>query len=332
MGYNTVHRYVPNLRQDDFISSEDADVYFNLRGASTHFFEKYAGPAAFFVYAFGKIHIVKVNERYVKELGNPRIDDVYNMDPWGAFDESGKAAYERTILEAIDSCDDETCDTWRTIYSQSCGGDRVCIRSTIRLVATNGVERLLFASIHDVTAEKKEYQRVCESEAKFKAAAEHANAYAWEYSIDTKEMRPCYRCMRDLGMPALLENYPEPVIENGIFPIEFAETYRQWHVDLARGVKSLEAIVPLTANRVPFHVRYTNTFDKNGRPVKAYGSATMVVDPVDNSAKIDKAVTKVKKIMDMLGSADTSGSIADDSMQKIQQELQQLLVSFSKEK
>jgi hypothetical protein len=32
-------------------------------------------------------------------------------------------------------------------------------------------------------------------------AGEQANVYAWEYTIGTKQMRPCFRCMRDLGQP-----------------------------------------------------------------------------------------------------------------------------------
>ena len=34
--------------------------------------------------------------------------------------------------------------------------------------------------------------------------------------------------------------------------------------------------MPLTEDRIPFMVRYTTEFDENGRPYKAYGSATEV--------------------------------------------------------
>ena len=54
--------------------------------------------------------------------------------------------------------------------------------------------------------------------------------------------------------------------------------YRDWHRQLEEGVGELEAIIPLTVGRVPFHVRYTTEFDENGKPLKAYGSATLVVD------------------------------------------------------
>lgn len=96
--------------------------------------------------------------------------------------------------------------------------------------------------------------------------------------IATKEMRPCFRCMRDLGLPPVVENYPEPAIEKGIFPPEVADMYRDWHRQVAEGVPYLEAIMPMTVGRVPFRVRYTTEFDEAGRPVKAYGSAIRVVE------------------------------------------------------
>ena len=47
---------------------------------------------------------------------------------------------------------------------------------------------------------------------------------------------------------------------------------------LENGEKGLEAVIPLTKDRIPFYVRYTAEFDENGRPYKAYGSATQVKD------------------------------------------------------
>ncbi|MBQ8121476.1 MAG: DUF4368 domain-containing protein [Ruminococcus sp.] len=51
------------------------------------------------------------------------------------------------------------------------------------------------------------------SERKFRFASEQANVYAWEYDIATKEMRPCFRCMRELNVPPVVYNYPEPLID-----------------------------------------------------------------------------------------------------------------------
>ena len=137
---------------------------------------------------------------------------------------------------------------------------------------------MVYVIIQNVTAEKRRYEQLFDSERRFRFASEQANVYAWEYTIGTKQMRPCFRCMRDLGLPPLVENYPEPAIAAGIFPQDYADMYRDWHRQLEEGVGELEAIIPLTVGRVPFHVRYTTEFDENGKPLKAYGSATLVVD------------------------------------------------------
>ena len=51
---------------------------------------------------------------------------------------------------------------------------------------------------------------------------------------------------------------------------------------LADGEDNIEAIIPLTVGRIPFHVRYSLEYDENGKPLKAYGSATLVIDEVKN--------------------------------------------------
>ena len=66
------------------------------------------------------------------------------------------------------------------------------------------------------------------------------------------------------------------MIENGVFPLDYADMYRNWHKQIAEGVKDLEAVIPLTPGRIPFRVRYTTEFDENGKPLKAYGSATLI--------------------------------------------------------
>ena len=137
---------------------------------------------------------------------------------------------------------------------------------------------MFYGMIRNITMEKQVLDNYVNTERRFKAASEQANIYYWEYDIATREMRPCFRCMRDLGLPALLKNYPEPAIEMGIFPSDVADQYREMHRQLEQGAEQLEAIMPLTADRVPFHVRYTTEFDATGKPIKAYGSATLVVD------------------------------------------------------
>ncbi len=136
---------------------------------------------------------------------------------------------------------------------------------------------LFYAMIRNITKEKTYYEKLLSNEKSFKMTYDQINIFSWEYNINTKEMRPCFRCMKELGLPALIRNYPDPLYESGLFPPETKEMYYDWMKQLENGVESLEGVIPLTPDRIPFRVRYTTEFDETGRPIKAYGSAALVV-------------------------------------------------------
>ena len=262
-----------------FIDTLDAEKFWNPNTFETLIFNNFVGGAAIFAYENDTVEMLRVNEKYLKELGmNMSQKDIILKNRNLMLDEENNKIYVDTILRAIESDDEETCETWREAYSSCCGEDKLCIRSTMRVIGRADGQYLLYALIQNITTEKKMYMELYDNEKKFRTAGEHANIYAWEYDIETSEMRPCSRCMRDLNLPPVVKNYPEPLIESGLFPQDYADMYRDWHRQLAEGAEKLEAIIPLTPDRIPFHVRYTAEFDENGRPYKAYASATLVVD------------------------------------------------------
>ena len=263
------------------IKTLDAGKFWDPNSMETLIFNNFVGGAAIFTYDEDskELKILRVNRKYVKELGmNMSEHDIIGKDAWTGFDEKNKEKYLALLKRTVESGDEEMGETWRTVYSDCCGEDRICIRTYVREIGEAEKQHLFYAMVHNITAEKKIHEQMAEDEARYKFAFEQANVYAWEYTIATKEMRPCFRCMRDLGLPPLIKNYPEPVIENGVFPPDYADQYRDWQKQLEQGVESIEGIIPLTVGCVPFHVRYTLEKDENGRPLKAYGSATLVVD------------------------------------------------------
>ncbi len=263
------------------IKTLDAGKFWDPNSMETLIFNNFVGGAAIFTYNKNTKakKILRVNRKYVKELGmNMTERDIIGKDVWSVFDSHEEQKYEDMLLRAIIGGEEEMSETWRKIYSDCCGEDKICIRTYVREIGEAGEEYLFYAMVQNVTAEKNRDLQLAEDEARYKFAFEQANVYAWEYTIATKEMRPCFRCMRDLGLPPLVRNYPEPAIEQGIFPQDYADMYRDWHKQLEQGVESLEAIIPLTVGRVPFHVRYTLEKDENGKPLKAYGSATLVIE------------------------------------------------------
>ncbi len=255
----------------------DAHDFWEPKSQETLIFSNFVGGAAIFEYHNGKVEILRVNQKYLRELGmNLSEKDLIESDPLSYFDEENGKVYENALRLAVETGDEQECDTWRTFSSSCCGDERICIRSNVRLIGRSGNHYLFYSMIRNVTTEKEYQMALLDNERRFKVASEQANIYYWEYTVATREMRPCFRCMRDLGLPALLTNYPDSAIELGIFPPEVADMYRDWHRQIAEGVPELEAVIPLTVGRVPFRVKYTTEFDDNGRPVKAYGSATPV--------------------------------------------------------
>ncbi len=263
----------------DLINTINAGRFWDPESIETLIFNNFVGGAAIFTYQKGMVELVRVNRKYVKEIGmNMTEKEILNSSFRDFFDDENWTIFENTLQKAIASDDEESCETWRNVCSKICGTEKICIRTYLRKIGTAEDQYLFYSMVQNITGEKKQYTELYESERRFRFASEQANVYAWEYDIATKEMRPCFRCMRDLNLPPVVRNYPEPAIEVGIFPPDYADMYRDWHTKLAEGIDNLEAIIPLTVGRVPFHVRYKLEFDENGKPLKAYGSATMVVD------------------------------------------------------
>ncbi len=250
-------------------------------------FSNFVGPAAVFIYENGNVEILRVNEKYLKEIGMSRTEqEILTENPWECTTPKCQEEYTNAINKAIKTRDEVTFECWRTICSKTCGENKICVRSTIRLIGEANNQYLFYAMVQNVTAEKERYRLAEEDERRFKSAFEHANVYAWEYTISTHEMRPCFRCMRDLGLPPIVKNYPDTAIEAGVFPPEVADMYRELMKEIDNGRTDVDLIIPLTVGRIPFHVRYTTEFDESGRPLKAYGSATLVVDnPAETPAE-----------------------------------------------
>lgn len=274
----------PTVPEMTLIDTMNAKRFWSPDSLETLIFSNYVGAACILSYSDGKANILRINHKYVQELGmNVSATELVHSDPWGGLDGRNREVYESTVKLAMETGEEQTCETWRAVTSDCCGDDRICIRSTMRVVGRTDTEAILYVMIQNVTAEKRRFDELSASERRFRFASEQSNTYAWEYDIGTHEMRPCFRCMRDLGLPPVVRDYPEPAIDAGIFPPDYADMYRGWMRQLEEGVGTLEGIIPLTVGRVPFHVRYTTEFDETGRPLKAYGSATLVVDGEDMS-------------------------------------------------
>lgn len=236
-------------------------------------FNSFIGPSAILEYSNGKVEYSRINSKYLSELGmrESEKDLLVKQNLLDSLNADDRKKYIQTIDNVIYSGQDHVIECWRKINSRSCGNLTLCIRTELKFLAKGHGNYLIFASVRNITGE-----RFCQLD---KVGEDAAATYHWEYNVEKKEMYPCMRCKNDLGLPDCIYNYPEPLIDSGFFPAEIADFYRDWHKQIGEGrVSHLEAVLPLTENRIPHTVKYDVIFDSLGKPVKAYGSATAYVE------------------------------------------------------
>ena len=257
------------------IDNFDVNNFWDPGSQETLIFNNYVGAAKIFCYQNGEIEVLRVNKKFLQELGgNLTEKNIINTDPFEHFDAESKRIYVEMLERTIESGAEEECEYW--CNDPSSRGGKICMRSSVRVIGRSGDIFLFYESVRNITAEKEALAEILHRENMFKTASEQANIYYWEYDVKTKIMKPCFRCMRDLGLPPIVNNYPEPAIEMGIFPPEVADMYREMHTRIENGEKELCADIPLTSERVLFRVRYTTEFNDAGEPIKAYGSAVLI--------------------------------------------------------
>ena len=252
---------------------------------------KFSEPAAIISYKDGDVSLLELNESFIPELWmNVSKDDYMKAYPQKCFDEENLKTYLLAIKKCIDTGEEQTVDTWRLVFSNCCGYDKVCMKTRLLLVETTSEGAVIYEGVRNISNEKRVQDTLDDIEYRYKNASEQINIYNWEYIIDTKEMRPCYRCMRDLGLSAVVHNYPEPAIDMGIFPPDYADMYREMMHRIDEGAPQLEADIPLTVGRIPFRVKYTTEFDESGKPIKAFGSATLISETELGRIKLDNQI------------------------------------------
>ncbi len=254
---------------------------------------QFAEPAGVLSYKFGngEIRFLDINDRFLPEMWVNAAKEEFLKNEFSVnFDEDNLKLLRKAAKKCVETGEEQSAENWWTLISDCCGFTKVCLKSRLLPVEKNDTEALIFVGIRNITDEMKMKENLSDIEYRYKQASEQINIYNWEYTIATKEMRPCYRCMRDLGLPALVENYPEPAIEAGIFPADYADMYRAMMRRIDEGSPEEEADIPLTVGRVPFRVKYTTEFDEDGKPLKAFGSATLISETELGHIRLDNQI------------------------------------------
>ena len=159
----------------------DSGKFWDPNSLETLIFSNFVGAAAIVDFHDNQTEILRVNPKYLKELSmNLSEKEVIKTDLMQLLDNENQKIYQDTLKQAIYPKDEEECETWRSVCSSCCGEEKICIRSTLRMIGKSEVSHLFYVMIRNVTQEKQNLMRILDSERRFKAASEQVNIYYWE--------------------------------------------------------------------------------------------------------------------------------------------------------
>lgn len=130
--------------------------FWDPKSQETLIFSNYVGGAAIFDYRDGSIEVLRVNKKYIQELGmNLSERDIIESDPVSCFDDANRSIYLAMLERAIQSGEEEECETWIEAPSSDLGFKKVYIRTNVRMIGKSNGSCLFYAMIRNVTAEKR---------------------------------------------------------------------------------------------------------------------------------------------------------------------------------
>ncbi|MBP5163393.1 MAG: EAL domain-containing protein [Spirochaetales bacterium] len=251
--------------------------FFDINSQSTLIFNSYVGGAAILsLDSDGKISVLRMNDRFLDLLGLEMKRFAYRQyDLAKALTKETADEFLKAMAESERTGKETSCVTCSEDVD---GKGRVFWGfNRLRFLTRKVQSSIFYLSMEDITDRirlKENNMRLLaeikDREDLFKHAAEQIDLFFWKYDIRTKEMHPCFRCQSVLGLPRLVRNYPESVLGMCIFPE--GQQYKEIMERVDRG-ESIDAVLPLTKDRIPYRVRYDIQKDEEGRPAFAYGTA-----------------------------------------------------------
>lgn len=121
----------------------------------------------------------------------------------------------------------------------------------------------------------------------------HIKIFFWEYDIETDLCINGYRSIKVLGMPEIMEDYPECLIASGYIHADSVEPLRELHKKLKAGVPFAELAIKVNVplNGIEWKkIKYTTIYDEQGKPVKALGTSEDFTEQKKAQEKYEEAL------------------------------------------
>jgi signal transduction histidine kinase len=193
-----------------------------------------------------------------------------------------RAAFACLAQRVIRTGDRADADLRIVRYDGSCG----YVHKTLeRMITPEGVDILqdVFMDTSVYTEELRAEQREKdETQRMFRAALENLDVFFWEYDLDARQCINGFKSIEVLGLPKVMEDYPECLLRTGFIVPESVEEYRQLHARMRAGDFSHTTIDVQTVNdsatREWRHISYMRLPDSKEGHRRAFGVSAPVDD------------------------------------------------------
>ena len=121
---------------------------------------KFSEPAVIISCKDDEIKVLEINDRFIPELWmNVSKDEFIGSYPGKTLDKENMQIYMQAVKKCIDTGEEQTIETWRDIYSDCCGQDRICLKSRFVLLDKTPEEAVLFEGARNISNERRNYRK-----------------------------------------------------------------------------------------------------------------------------------------------------------------------------
>lgn len=149
------------------------------------------------------------------------------------------------------------------------------IDKTLHIECYQLAEGFCACVLTDVTEEVRRRQALDIAQESYQITLNSSGVRIWEYDLQKDCAYQNIASQQQLGIPAVMQNYPQSFLDTNILLPEYWEQYLEIHRQLKKGLKMVmfEAQMWLPGGEMPVweKVIYRTIFDKNGVPIKAIG-------------------------------------------------------------
>jgi|GEM_PF-1511474 len=129
----------------------------------------------------------------------------------------------------------------------------------------------------DISIEGNMSQQLLLEHESFEAALNSTGLHHWVYDIQHDRSLQSMSSQRELGVPAVMENYPQSFLDTGMILPKYWSLYLNLHKQVREGAREVSGEYQIWPKSEPFphweQLVYRTVFDENGQPVKAVGTA-----------------------------------------------------------